>query len=203
MSTLVIGLGNPGGEYARTRHNVGWMCLDELERRGRFRRQRRQGLARVSEGSLEGFDVITARPTTYMNLSGRAAKQLTDALGISPGDVIVVHDEADFPLGKVQVKRTGRSAGHRGVQSLMDSWRTQDFVRVRIGVGHPGSDGDLVDHVLETFDRQELEALPGVIARAADAVVAVIRDGPEQAMTVVNRPPPKAAPPDEERVTSE
>lgn len=191
-----MGLGNPGGEYAHTRHNVGWMCLDELERRGRFGRSRRQGLARVREGSLEGFDVITARPTTYMNLSGRAGKQLTDALGVSPHDVIVVHDEADFPLGKVQVKRNGRSAGHRGVQSLMDSWRTQDFVRVRIGVGHPGSDSDLVDHVLDTFDREEREELTGIIARAADAVFAVIRDGAEPAMTLFNRAPPKASPPD-------
>lgn len=194
MTTLVIGLGNPGGEYARTRHNVGWMCLDELERRGRFGRPRRQGQARVREGTLEGYDVITARPTTYMNLSGRAGRQLTDALGISPHDVLVVHDEADFPLGKIQVKRSGRSAGHRGVQSLMDSWRTQEFVRVRIGVGHPGSEGDLVEHVLDTFDREEREALPGVIARAADAVIAVIRDGPEQAMAQVNRAQPMRPP---------
>ena len=188
MTTLVIGLGNPGGEYAHTRHNVGWMCLDELEHRGRFGRSRRQGQARVREGSVEGFDVVTARPTTYMNLSGRAGVQLTGAFGVSPHDVIVVHDEADFPLGKIQVKRNGRSAGHRGVQSLMDSWRTQEFVRVRIGVGHPDSTGDLVDHVLDTFDREERERLPAIISRAADAVVAVIREGPERAMTLFNRP---------------
>ena len=189
MPQLVIGLGNPGGEYARTRHNVGWMVLDELERRGRFGRSHKQGLARVREGTLDGVDVVTARPTTYMNSSGRAGNQLTDHYSVSPHDVIVVHDEADFPLGKMQIKVSGRSAGHRGVQSLMDSWRTQDFVRVRIGVGRPEGSSDLVDHVLETFDRDERERLPAIIGRAADAVVAVMREGAEPAMTQFNRPP--------------
>ena len=189
MPALVIGLGNPGGEYARTRHNVGWMCLDELEQRGRFGRSQRRGLARVRTGTLDGVDVVTARPTTYMNASGRAGTQLTDAFSISPHDVIVVHDEADFPLGKIQVKRSGRAAGHKGVQSLMDSWRTQEFTRVRIGVGRPGGGGDLVDHVLDTFDREEREQLPKIIGRAADAVEAIIRGGPKHAMTAFNRAP--------------
>lgn len=189
MPALVIGLGNPGGEYARTRHNVGWMCLDELEHRGRFGRSQRRGLARVRTGIVDGIDVVTARPTTYMNASGRAAKQLTDALSVAPHEVIVVHDEADFPLGKIQVKRSGRSAGHRGVQSLMDSWRTQDFTRVRIGVGRPDSEGGLIDHVLDTFDRDEREQLPAVIGRATDAVEAILRVGAAQAMTQFNRAP--------------
>lgn len=189
MSELVIGLGNPGGEYARTRHNVGWMVLDELERRGRFGRSHKQGLARVREGTLDGVDVVTARPTTYMNSSGRAGYQLTDHYSVSPHDVIVVHDEADFPLGKMQIKVSGRSAGHRGVQSLMDSWRTQDFARVRIGVGRPDASSDLVDHVLDTFDRDERERLPAIIERAADAVLAIMREGAESAMTQFNRPP--------------
>lgn len=189
MPQLVIGLGNPGGEYARTRHNVGWMVLDELERRGRFGRSHKQGLARVREGTLDAVDVVTARPTTYMNLSGRAGKQLTDHYSVSPADVIVVHDEADFPLGKIQIKVSGRSAGHRGVQSLMDSWRTQDFARVRIGIGRPDGSSDLVDHVLETFDRDERERLPAIIERATDAVIAIMREGPEPAMTQFNRAP--------------
>jgi PTH1 family peptidyl-tRNA hydrolase len=187
VPTLIIGLGNRGGEYARTRHNVGWMCLDELERRGRFSRERREGPSREREGSIEGFDVVTARPQTYMNLSGRAAVHLTEKYGVSPHDVIVVHDEADFPLGKIQIRRKGSSAGHKGVQSLIDAWRTDEFVRVRIGVGRSAGDGDLVEHVLDSFTPEERELLPGIISRVADAIVAIIRDGPDAAMTTFNR----------------
>ena len=189
MPTLIIGLGNRGGEYARTRHNVGWMCLDELERRGRFSRERREGPSRVREGTIEGFDVVSARPQTYMNLSGRAAVHLTDKYAVSPRDVIVVHDEADFPLGKIQIRRKGSSAGHKGVQSLIDAWRTDEFVRVRIGVGRSAGEGDLVEHVLDSFTPEERELLPGIISRVADAIVAIIRDGPEAAMTTYNRAP--------------
>ncbi|HWW09961.1 MAG TPA: aminoacyl-tRNA hydrolase [Candidatus Acidoferrales bacterium] len=189
MPTLIIGLGNRGGEYARTRHNVGWMCLDELEHRGRFARERREGPSRVREGSIEGFDVVTARPQTYMNLSGRAAAHLTAKYGVSPRDVIVVHDEADFPLGKIQIRRKGSSAGHKGVQSLIDAWRTDEFVRMRIGVGRSDGDGDLVEHVLDSFTPEERDLLPGIISRVADAIVAIIRDGPDAAMTTFNRVP--------------
>jgi PTH1 family peptidyl-tRNA hydrolase len=189
MPTLVIGLGNRGGEYARTRHNVGWMCLDALEHRGRFGRERREGPARVREGAVDGHDVVTARPQMYMNNSGRAALHLTSRLGIGLEDVIVVHDEADFPLGKIQVKRRGSSAGHKGVQSLIDAWRSDEFVRVRIGVGRPDDDGDLVGHVLDRFLPDEREPLAAMITRASDAVVAIMRDGAERAMTVYNRAP--------------
>lgn len=189
MAALILGLGNHGREYARTRHNVGWMCLDELERRGRFARERREGPARIREGTIDGFEVVTARPQTYMNVSGRAGAHLTSKLGIPLSDVIVVHDEADFPLGKIQVKVRGSSAGHKGVQSLIDAWRSNEFVRVRIGVGHPDEDGDLVDHVLDKFLPEERERVSDVIERAADAVVSVMRDGPEQAMTMYNRAP--------------
>ena len=189
MPWLIIGLGNIGREYAHTRHNVGWMCLDELERRGRFGRERREGPARIRTGVLEGFDTVLARPQTYMNLSGRAAVHLTNKLGASPRDAIVIHDEADFPLGKLQVKLRGSSAGHKGVQSLIDAWRTDEFVRVRIGVGRPDDKDGLIDHVLDTFTPGEREKLPGIIRRAADAVVAIMRDGAQAAMTAYNRAP--------------
>ena len=187
MATLIIGLGNRGGEYARTRHNVGWMCLDELERRGRFSRERRDGPAKVREGSLEGFDVVTARPQTYMNLSGRAGVHLTQKLGIPPSEVIVVHDDADLPLGRLRLRRGGRAGGQKGVQSLIDAWRSQDFMRVRMGIGRPAGDADLVDHVLDGFDRDERAAAQNMVLRAADAVTAIVRDGLDQAMTTFNR----------------
>ena len=191
MPALVIGLGNPGGEYARTRHNVGWMCLDELERRGRFSRERREGLARVREGSVEGFEMVLARPQTYMNLSGRAGVALTQRFGVSVEDVIVVHDDVDLPLGRIQVRRGGSAGGQKGVQSLIDSWRRKDFIRIRIGVGRPPEGMDTADHVLDPFRPEEREQLPDLLHRAADAVLAVLGEGLERAMERHNRRQPR------------
>ncbi len=187
MAQLVIGLGNPGGEYAHTRHNVGWRCLDELERRGRFGKQRREGQSRVSEGSVEGFDLVLARPQTFMNLSGRAGAQLVRKHGVAPGDVIVVHDEVDLKLGRVQLKWGGGHAGNRGVLSLIQSWQTADFLRVRIGIGRPPDWVDTADHVLDGFLPEERPVIDDAVSRAADAVMLVVGLGREEAMTRVNR----------------
>jgi peptidyl-tRNA hydrolase, PTH1 family len=187
VPTLVIGLGNKGGEYRHTRHNVGWMVLDELLRRGRFGRERKEGPARVAEGTLDGFEVILARPQTYMNLSGRAANHLTTRFGIPVHDVLAVHDEVDLPLGRVQLKRGGRSAGNRGVESLIASWRNPDFLRLRVGVGRPPAGEDTADHVLDGFDREERPVMEAAIKRAADGVMLLLRDGEERAMNEINR----------------
>ncbi|HEY6379328.1 MAG TPA: aminoacyl-tRNA hydrolase [Candidatus Dormibacteraeota bacterium] len=190
MAQLVIGLGNPGGEYAHTRHNVGWRGLDELERRGRFSRWRREGQARVKEGSIEGYDLVLARPQTYMNLSGRAGVQLVRRHGVTPGDVVVVHDEIDLPLGQVRLKRGGGHAGNRGVQSLIESWQTKDFIRVRIGVGRPPPWSDATDHVLDGFTPEERPLIDEAVVRAADAVMLVVTVGLADAMNDVNRRAP-------------
>ena len=187
MTQLVIGLGNPGGEYARTRHNVGWMCLDELERRGKFGRDRREDSAQVREGTIDGYDVMLARPQTYMNLSGRAALKLTSKHAVTPRDVIVVHDEADFPLGRVKIKLGGSAAGHRGVQSLIDAWHTDAFPRIRIGIGRSGESNDLIEHVLDPFHPDERPQVEAAVGRAASMAVAIMRDGVEAAMNVWNR----------------
>lgn len=189
MASLIIGLGNPGGEYAHTRHNVGWMCLDEVERRGRFGRARREGPAKVREGSLEGFDVVTARPQTYMNVSGRAAVHLLRKYGLPPEDLIVVHDDVDLPLGRLRLKRGGGTAGQKGVASIADSLRTQDFLRVRIGVSRPVERDQMVDYVLDRFTGAERERLAAVLPRAADAITSLIRDGLDPAMGEFNRAP--------------
>ncbi len=179
MASLVIGLGNPGGEYARTRHNVGWMCLEELESRGRFGRERREGPARVREGTVDGYDVVTARPQTYMNVSGRAAVHLVGRYGVAPADLIVVHDDVDLPLGRLRLKRGGGAAGNKGVLSIADSLRTQDFLRVRIGVSRPAERDQMIDYVLDRFTPDERLTLSAVLPRAASAVMALVRDGLE------------------------
>jgi peptidyl-tRNA hydrolase, PTH1 family len=192
MPQLVLGLGNHGGSYAHTRHNLGWMVLDELERRGRFGKERREGPARVAEGSVDGFDMWLARPHTYMNLSGRAGVHLTSRFNLDPADVIVVHDDLDLPTGRIRIRRGGSAGGNRGVQSLIDAWRFKDFQRVRIGIGRPPVDEDPVDYVLRRFTPDEKAIMSEAIPRAADAVVAIIRDGLEKAASVYNAAPREA-----------
>jgi PTH1 family peptidyl-tRNA hydrolase len=193
MATLVIGLGNHGSTYANTRHNAGWMALDELERRGRFGKQRREGPARVVEGSVDGFDLVLARPQTYMNLSGRAGVHLIERYSVSPADVIVVHDDLDLPLGRLRLRRNGSAGGQKGVKSLADSWRFKDFMRVRIGIGRPPEDMDPTDYVLRRFTPEEKRLMEEVLPRAADAVVAIVRDGLDKAASVYNAAPKPVA----------
>lgn len=187
VPTLVIGLGNPGAEYRRTRHNMGWRCLDVLEERGRWGAERREGPNRVRRGTVEGVDVILARPQTYMNLSGRAGRHLTSRLGLAPTDVVVVHDDIDLPFGRLRIRRGGSAGGQKGVASLIEAWGTREFLRIRIGVGRPRDRDDVVDHVLSAFDRDERERLDAVLARSADAVTVLIRDGLDAAMNQYNR----------------
>jgi PTH1 family peptidyl-tRNA hydrolase len=189
MAQLIIGLGNPGAEYAATRHNVGWRCLDELARRGRFARERREGQARIREGTLEGFDVVLAAPKTYMNLSGRAALQLTGRFGVPVADVIVIYDEIDLPLGRLRLRRGGGAGGHNGVRSLIDSWQSADFIRVRLGVGRPPEGVDPADYVLRSFARDEREHVEAMVHSASDAVIAILREGLDTAMNLYNRRP--------------
>lgn len=191
MPQIVIGLGNPGGEYARTRHNAGWMGLEELEKRGKFARERKDGPLTMRTGEIEGFDVVTARPTTFMNLSGKAGVSLTNKFGAEPRDVIVLHDDIDLPLGRIRVRRGGSAAGQKGVKSLMDSWRTPEFIRVRIGVGRPDEKGDVIDYVLDKFTPDERDIMAKVLPRSADAVISLIRHGLEPTMTEFNRPMPQ------------
>ncbi|HEV7678694.1 MAG TPA: aminoacyl-tRNA hydrolase [Candidatus Dormibacteraeota bacterium] len=194
MPTLVIGLGNHGGGYANTRHNTGWMALDELQRRGRFAKERKEGPARVSEGSVDGFDLVLARPQTYMNLSGRAAVHLVDRFGVAPADIIVVHDDLDLPLGRIRLRRNGSPGGQKGVKSLADSLRFKDFIRVRIGIGRPAEEEDPVDYVLRRFRPDEREVLDDVLPRAADAVIAIVRDGLDRAASQFNSAPKQGVP---------
>jgi PTH1 family peptidyl-tRNA hydrolase len=189
MPQLIIGLGNPGGEYAATRHNLGWRCLDELAQRGRFARERREGQSRIREGTLDGFDAVLASPRTYMNLSGRAALQLTRRYGVRVADVIVTYDEIDLPLGRLRLRRGGGAGGHNGVRSLIDSWQSPDFIRVRMGIGRPPDGVDPADYVLRGFSPDEVEHVEVMVRSAADAVIAIVREGLAAAMNLYNRKP--------------
>ena len=163
---LVVGLGNPGPEYAGNRHNIGFMAVDEIVRRHGVRsvRARFHGLA--AEGTVGGDKVVALKPQTYMNESGRSVAAAAQFYKLAPEQVIVVYDEIDLPFGKVRVKRGGGTGGHNGIRSV-DAHIGPDFWRVRLGVGHPGHKDLVHRHVLNDFTKAEREAA----AKMVDAVV--------------------------------
>ena len=186
LDLLVVGLGNPGREYARNRHNAGWMVVEELARRyGGSWKAKFNG--RLSEVRIDGHRLALLKPETYMNESGRSVGAAATFFQVDPDAVLVVHDEGDFDLGRLELKYGGGLAGHNGLRSIAQHLKTQDFLRLRIGVGRPerGDPRPLADYVLSDFDpHDDADAL---IARAADAVEQLDAEGLERAQARVNR----------------
>jgi peptidyl-tRNA hydrolase, PTH1 family len=184
---LVIGLGNPGSEYARSRHNVGEECVVELARRNGTTLGKSKEKATTTEVTIAGKRVALAFPTTYMNESGQAGQLLVKRFGIDdPAQIVVVHDELDLAVGVVRVKVGGGLAGHNGLRSLTAHLKTQDYLRIRIGVGKPPSKDAGANHVLKKVPKAERELLDVAVQIAADAVEAIAARGVEAAMTDVN-----------------
>jgi peptidyl-tRNA hydrolase, PTH1 family len=181
---LVVGLGNPGKEYARNRHNVGYMVADLLAQRigAKFARHRRS-LAEVAEGrlGLGGPKLVLTKPLTYMNLSGGPVAALAQFYKVPPDRVIAVHDELDIPYGQLRVKCGGGEGGHNGLRSMSKSLGTKDYVRVRVGIGRPPGRQDPADYVLSDFSTIERKELEFLVDRAADVVEAVVTRGLEWA----------------------
>jgi peptidyl-tRNA hydrolase, PTH1 family len=188
---LVVGLGNPGEEYDKTRHNVGAEVVEILARRhgGKLRRQKERSL--TDEVNVGGRRMALAVPLTYMNLSGEAVAPLMRRYGVEPGQLVVVQDEMDFELGRLQVKNGGGLAGHNGLKSIVAHLHTQDFVRVRIGIGKPPGQRQGADHVLRRFSKSERREIDVTLEEAADAVELILAEGVEVAMNRVNGAPPK------------
>ncbi|MGD0713881.1 MAG: aminoacyl-tRNA hydrolase [Gaiellaceae bacterium] len=186
LDLLVVGLGNPGREYARNRHNVGYLVVDELARRhdGTWRSKFSGQLAEIR---LDGHKVALLKPETYMNESGRSVGAAARFFKVDPDAVLVVHDDGDLELGRLQVRLGGGLAGHNGLRSLAQHLKTPDFLRLRVGVGRPerGDPRPLADWVLSDFEpHEDAEAL---IARAADAVETLDAEGVERTQAAVNR----------------
>jgi PTH1 family peptidyl-tRNA hydrolase len=183
---LVVGLGNPGEEYARTRHNVGAEVVEILARRhgGKLRKQKERSL--TDEVNIGGKRVALAIPLTYMNLSGEAVAPLVRRYGVEPAQLVVVQDEMDFELGRLQVKNGGGLAGHNGLKSIVAHLHTQDFVRIRIGIGKPPGSRQGADHVLRRFSKAERQEIDVTLEEAADAVELILAEGVDVAMNRVN-----------------
>ncbi len=182
---LIVGLGNPGPEYARSRHNIGFLCLDALAQRydGQIRhRAARSLLDRVRVGDRE---IILAKPQTMMNLSGAAVRALREKYGVALERLAVIHDDLDLPFGRLRVRRDGSAAGHHGVESIIGALASRDFMRFRVGIDRPVGEG--MDYVLGAFTEAEREQLPGVVARVGDAILFALEHGIERAMTEFNK----------------
>lgn len=187
-TTLVVGLGNPGPEYERTRHNIGQMVVGELASRMGVGFTRHKAGAVVATGRLGigGPRVVLAMSTGYMNTSGRPVSALAKFYDVGPEDLVVVHDELDIPFDTLRLKRGGGEGGHNGLKSITASLGTKDYFRVRAGIGRPPGRMDVADFVLKPFTKAEQELLPLHVDRAADAVEALLTDGLEAAQQRFN-----------------
>ncbi len=182
---IVVGLGNPGERYARTRHNVGWMVVDRLaERAGWAGRGRERDAARVVQGRFHGLDLTLVKPLTFMNESGLAVRKVLAREHAPMRDLLVVTDDFALPFGKLRIRPEGGPGGHNGLGSIIDELANQQFSRLRVGIGEP--DRHAIDHVLSVFTPEERQRLDELIDEAADAVEAWARDGTSKAANRYN-----------------
>jgi PTH1 family peptidyl-tRNA hydrolase len=184
---LVVGLGNPGPDYAKTRHNLGFMVADILAGRigSGFKVHKKSG-AEVTTGRLGGRSVVVAKPRTYMNESGRQVGPLANFYSVAPADVIILHDELDIDFGRIRLKFGGGVAGHNGLRSVGSALGTNDFQRIRIGVGRPPGRKSGASFVLENFSSTERPEVPTICEQAADATELLIELGLVDAQNTVH-----------------
>jgi peptidyl-tRNA hydrolase, PTH1 family len=182
---LVLGLGNPGEHYRKTRHNAGFLTVEELASKHGATLKGKRGYD-LAEARFDSEGVTLARPYTYMNLSGKAARKIRRKLGVDPRSIIVIHDDIDLKPGTIRVRTGGSSGGHLGVQSVIEGLGTAEFTRVRIGVGRPPEGMDPAKYVLAEMKGQELQEFLSWCERAAGAAEAIILDGLEAAKNLYN-----------------
>lgn len=187
---LIVGLGNPGREYERTRHNVGFLILDRLAQDAPFERDRKKQAEIARWG-----DIWLVKPQTYMNLSGEAVKSIASFYRIPPASTLVVYDDKDLPFGALRLRESGSAGGHNGIKSLIAHLGTQDFPRLRFGIGAPSPrQGEMVSHVLGEFSPEEHGQLQKRLDRAVEALNCAARFGFPKAMNLFNRPDQPSAP---------
>lgn len=185
---LIVGLGNPGVQYADTPHNLGFAVVERLAELARLRSRKEWARSVVARGRLDGQEVLLAQPLTYMNLSGAAVSVLLRAEGLTPADLVVVLDDAALPWGMIRVRERGRAGGHKGLESVLASLGTEEFLRVRLGV-KPAEDrvGELADYVLLPMSPEQQKQAEEMVAEAAEAVRLILREGAGRAMARFNR----------------
>ena len=179
---LIVGLGNPGAAYRLTRHNVGYMVVDRLALRHGISLDKQRFKSVFGSGKVDGRHVILAKPMTFMNLSGPSVRDLATFFDLDTENVLVIHDDIDVVFGKLKIKEKGGDGGHNGVRSLIVAWGSDEFVRIRIGIGRPQTDNDVSAYVLGRFDAEQEKQLSDVISTAEHAVKTVLFEGVSEAM---------------------
>ena len=190
---LIVGLGNPGRGYAHNRHNIGFMCLGHFARKQGIRFDRKRGKARIGVGEVVGEGVILARPQIFMNLSGQSVSRLVSGCDIALGDLLVIHDDLDLPLGKIRLRRGGSSGGHKGVDSIISFLGSQGFLRLRVGIGrlasnekHDEGGEGVISYVLSNFTPEEKQIVAQAISRVSEAILCLLTEGLLPAMDRYN-----------------
>ena len=184
---LIVGLGNPDPEYQWTPHNLGFMAVDELANRAAIRVERPEAKALVGRGKLSGEEVLLAKPQTYMNLSGVSVRELLSKYELEPGDLLVMWDEVQLPLGTIKINGDGSAGSHNGAKSVIGSIGTQQFARLRLGAGTEHQLGSRREYVLRPMKKAELEVAAEMLGEAGDAVELILTQGLDAAMTKYNR----------------
>lgn len=184
---IVLGLGNPGRKYERTRHNIGFLVVDRIATNRQVLIRQKKYRSLLGEWQAGREKILLVKPQTFMNRSGDAARDLFRYLEVEARDLVVVHDDLDLPFGRIRVRSRGSAGGHRGVSSILEALGEENFLRVRVGIGRPPAGVDPTDYVLERFSAAEAAGLEDVIARAAGAVKCLLEEGSQRAMEKFNR----------------
>ena len=183
---LIVGLGNPGTEYAATRHNIGFDMITYLSDKYRIPMRGKEGKAIVGKGFIEGQKVMLAQPQTFMNLSGESVRALMDYYKLTEEEVVIIYDDISMPVGQVRIRPKGSAGGHNGIKSIIQHLGTQEFPRIKIGVGDKPANGDLVKHVLGRFGKEDDAMIRDVFELAEKGLLALLQEDVAAAMNTVN-----------------
>jgi len=191
---LIVGLGNPGRTYTDNRHNVGFACLNHFAKTQGIRFDKKQGKARISIGEVANSKVVVAKPQTYMNLSGQSVSLLIRKFNINLNNLLVIHDDLDLPLGKIRIRSGSSSGGHKGIDSIITELGSQDFLRLRVGIGRPiknegsaeFSEDETINYVLSDFTPDEKQAITKVITKVSEAILYLLTERLTSAMNKYN-----------------
>lgn len=183
---LIVGLGNPGKEYALTRHNVGFMAIDELASHFSIDVTKSKFKGLYGEGTVKGEKIVLLKPLTYMNLSGESLREALTWYKPNPEDLVIIYDDMDTVVGKVRLRSKGSAGGHNGIKSVIQHYGTQEFNRIRIGVGRPHPGTDVIRHVLTNFRKEEAEPIRDVVSKTPAIIECIIAEGFMKAMNRFN-----------------